>query len=109
MLYCLIDVVPSSHGTDQTLLFILFYFLLLINLDLLVNCRVVLGISSPTDKVPLATVTLETNMGTKLQKHNSSRDPLRESLYLMIFIKCFYLIVEVFYRIKDPNSIFLPM
>ena len=106
MLFCLIDVMPSSHGADQTLFF---FFLLLLDLYLLVNFYVVLGISSPTDKVPLATVTLETNMGTKLQKHNSSRDPLRESLYLMIFIKFFYLIVEVFYRIKDPNSIFLPM
>lgn len=70
MLFCLIDVVPSSHGADQTLLFsffFLFNFLLLLNLDLLVNCCVVLGISSPTDKVPLATVTLETDMGTKLQ------------------------------------------
>ena len=77
MLYCLIDAVPSSHGTDQTLLFILFYFLLLINLDLLVNCRVVLGISSPTDKVPLATVTLETNMGTKLQNTTVQETPFK--------------------------------
>ena len=44
-----------------------FFFLLLLDLYLLVNFYVVLGISSPTDKVPLATVTLETNMGTKLQ------------------------------------------
>lgn len=64
MLFCLIDVMPSSHGADQTLFF---FFLLLLDLYLLVNFYVVLGISSPTDKVPLATVTLETNMGTKLQ------------------------------------------